>query len=250
MIDTHVHLGPWPFTPIVEHTPATLVAQLAENGIEEACVSHLGAVFRPDPTPANAELIRLVRRTPTLHPVPIIHPFLANWREQLAAGQREPAVRAVKILPAHHNFRLTPKRLEDFMAALADAGLKLVLGVRLEDERHKYFALRIKGVPMAPIGRFLEHFSAHHILVSGAYLSELEKLAPGHANFSAEIAFCDWYKSVERLLRTFPAERLMLGTGTPLFSTRAGVDKLRRAEISKRLKTSIGQRNARQFFGF
>ena len=34
------------------------------------------------------------------------------------------------------------------MAALAKAKLKLILNVRLEDERHKYFALRIKGVPV------------------------------------------------------------------------------------------------------
>jgi predicted TIM-barrel fold metal-dependent hydrolase len=248
LIDTNVSLGSWPFSPIPDRTGPELAAHLAANGIRRALVSHLGAVFLPDPTPANRALFARVRHTPSLLPVPILNPALANWREQLDACRAAADLRAVKILPNFHNYRLTSRRLDDFMAALAEAGLKLILNVRLEDERHKYFALRIKGVPVADIGAFLARFPAHHVLIAGLYKQELCPLLPGHANFSAEVTFCEAFRTLEALLEQVPARRLMLGTGTPLLSTRGQVDKLRRALIPARAAALIGSENARRYF--
>ncbi len=250
LIDSNVNLGPWPFSPIAVRTAPQLAAHLAAHGIRRALVSHLGAVFLPDPMPANRDLFAAVRRTPALVPVPIINPLLPNWREQLALCQAAvPGLTAVKILPNYHNYKLRAKRLTDFMAALAAAKLKLVLNVRLEDERHKYFALRIKGVPVADLAAFLKRFPQHHVLLTGIYKPELEKLAPAHANFSADIAFCEWINTLEALLQKIPARRLLLGTCTPLLSTRGEVEKLNFAKIPASAKTLIGSTNAKRFFG-
>jgi hypothetical protein len=50
------------------------------------------------------------------------------------------------------------------------------------------------------------------------------------------------------MLAKFPARRLMLGTCSPLLSTRGEVDKLVRARIPARAKALIGSANARRFF--
>lgn len=248
LIDTNVNLGPWPFTPIPDRTGPELVAHLAASGIRRAFVSHLRAVFLPEPMPANELLFAAVRRTPTLLPVPVINLALANWREQLELCRAAAPIRAVKIFPNFHNYRLGARRLDDFMAALAAARLKLLLNVRLEDERHKYFALRMKGVPVADLSAFLARFPKHHVLLTGAYKPEVEKLAASHANFSADLAFCETYKTLEAMLPKVPARQLMLGTCTPLLSTRGEVDKLRCALIPARAKALIGVENARRFF--
>lgn len=247
IIDTNAHLGSWPFSPIAVRTGPELAAHLAANGISRAAVSHLGAVFLPDPTPANRELFAATKRTRALVPVPIVNPLLANWREQLAECVAAGAS-AVKILPNYHNYKLRAKRLDAFVAALAAAKLKLVLNLRLEDERHKYFALRIKGVPVADVGAFLARFPQHHILLSGVSKPELEKLAAQHTNFSAELAFAEWINTYEAVLQKIPARRLMLGTCTPLLSTRGQVDKLRLAALPAATKKLIGETNARRFF--
>jgi predicted TIM-barrel fold metal-dependent hydrolase len=250
LIDSNAYLGPWPFAPIAVRTAPQLSAHLAAHGIRRALVSHLGAVFLPDPMPANRELFAAVRRTPSLVPVPIINPALANWREQLAICQAAvPGLTAVKILPNYHNYKLRASRLTDFMGALSEAKLKLVLNVRLEDERHKYFALRIKGVPVADVAAFLKRFPKHHVLLTGIYKPELEKLVPEHTNFSADIAFCEWYTTLVSLLEKISARRLLLGTCTPLLSTRGEVAKLNFAKIPASAKTLIGSTNARRFFG-
>ena len=248
LIDTNVNLGAWPFSLIPEYTGPQLAAHLAENGIRRALVSHLAAVFLPDPMPANRKLFAAVRRTPALLPVPILNPALRPWREQLAECLAAGPIRAVKILPNYHNYTLKSRHLDDFMATLAAARLKLILNVRLEDERHKYFALRMKGVPVAAIGEFLKRFPSHHVLLAGIYKPEVEKLAADHANFSADLSFCEWINTIEAMLKKIPARRLLLGTCTPLLSTRGEVDKLVRANIPASAKALIGAGNAQRFF--
>ncbi len=248
LIDTNAHLGPWPFAPLPARTAPALATHLAASGIRRALVSPLGAVFLPDPMPANIALFAAVRRTPALLPVPVLNPALPNWAEQLAACQAAAPLRAVKIFPNYHNYRLTARALDPFMSALAQAGLKLIVNVRLQDERHRYFALRIKGVPNPDIARFLARFPDHSVLLTGLYRPDLKALAAEHANFSADIAFCEWADTVNDLLTVIPARRLMLGTNTPLLSTRAQADKLRLAPIPAKTKTLIGAENARRFF--
>lgn len=248
LIDTNVNLGPWPFSPLPEYTGPELAARLAANGVRRALVSDLRAVFLPDPMPANRRLFAAVRRTPALVPVPILNPALRPWREQLDECLAAGPIRAVKILPNYHNYTLKSAALDGFMAALAAAKLKLILNVRLEDERHKYFALRMKGVPVPALAGFLKRFPSHHVLLTGIYKPDLEKLVAECGNFSADIAFCEWINTIEALLEKIPAQRLMLGTCTPLLSTRGQVDKLVHAHIPARARKLIGSDNARRFF--
>lgn len=248
LIDTNVNLGPWPFTPAPDRTGLELAAHLRARGIRRALVSHLGTVFQPEPMVTNRQLFATVRRTPNLLPVPTINPALANWREQLAECLAAGPIRAVKIFPNFHNYSLASRRLDAFMAAIADAKIRLIVNVRLEDERHRYFALKIKGVPVKQMDAFLARHPRHHVLFAGIYKGEVDKLAAKHANFSAEISFLEITNVLEVTLRTFPARRLMLGTATPLLNTRAGADKLRCANIPAKAKALIGADNARRFF--
>ncbi len=247
LIDTNVNLGPWPFTPAPDRTGLELAAHLRARGIRRALVSHLGTVFQPEPMVTNRQLFATVRRTPNLLPVPTVNPALANWREQLAECLAAGPIRAVKLFPNFHNYSLASRRLDAFMAAIADAKLRLIVNVRLEDERHRYFALKIKGVPVKQMDAFLARHPRHHVLFAGIYKGEVDKLAK-HANFSAEISFLEITNVLEIMLRTFPARRLMLGTATPLLNTRAGADKLRCANIPAKAKALIGADNARRFF--
>jgi hypothetical protein len=249
LIDTNVNLGPWPFTPVADRTGPELAAHLAASGIRRALVSHLGAVFQPEPMATNRRLFAAVRPTPALLPVPVINPALADWRGQLAGCLAAAPIRAVKIFPNYHNYSLGSRRLDPFLDALDEAGLRLVVNVRLEDERHRYFALKIKGVPVPQMSALLQRHPRRHVLFTGISISEIDKLAPDHANFSADIAFCELTNTLELMLRKFPARRLMLGTCTPLFSTYGEVGKLTDARIPAGAKRLIGSENARRFFG-
>ncbi len=247
LIDTNVNLGSWPFTFTPARTAAQLVKHLAASGIDRALVSHFGAVFQPDPMPSNRTLFAAVTRTPDLVPIPVINLRLANWRDQLAECQAA-KVCAVKLVPNFNNYRLTDPVVGEFMGTLAKTKLRLVINFRYEDERHRYFALDIKGVPIADVEKFLRRYPQQQVLFTGIYRPDLKELAKAYPNFSAEISFCEWHNTLEDLLKTIPARRLMLGTCTPMLSTRGEVEKLRLARIPAKAKELIGSTNAIRFF--
>jgi predicted TIM-barrel fold metal-dependent hydrolase len=249
LTDVNAALGPWPFAPLPERTAPQLVAHLAANGISRALVSHLTAVFLPDPAPANHALFAAVRRTPTLLPVPIINPALRNWPEQLAHCLAAAPIRAIKILPNYHNYSLRLPALAPFVAAVEAAGLRLILQTRLEDERHRYFALNVKGIPAKAVAAFFARFPKTHFVCTGLSKPEIETLAASHENFSADIAFAEWLRTLAILTKKIPAKRLLLGTNAPLFEARAQVDKLRLAQIPKKTAALIGSENASRLFG-
>jgi predicted TIM-barrel fold metal-dependent hydrolase len=198
---------------------------------------------------ANHALFAAVRRTPALLPVPVINPALATWREHLAACLAAAPIRAVKIIPAYHNYSLRLPSLAPFIDAVNAAGLRLIVATRLEDERHRYHALALKGLPVTQVAAFLARFPSTHFLCSGLYKPEIETLAAAHENFSADIAFAEWLNTLAVLTQKIPARRLLLGTNTPLFDTRAQVDKLRLARLPAKTLALIGSANATRLFG-
>ena len=136
-----------------------------------------------------------------------------------------------------------------FIAAIEAAGLRLILQTRLEDERHRYFALNVKGIPVKAVAAFLARFPKNHIVCTGLSKPEIEALAHEHTNFSADIAFAEWLHTLAILTKKISAQRLLLGTNAPLFEVRAQVDKLRLAQIPKKSAALIGSENASRLFG-
>lgn len=247
LIDTNVHLGPWPFAEMPVKSGRDLARLLATHGIDRALVSPLDAAFLPDPLPANRRMLAAVKSISALVPIPVVNPVLGHWREQLEFCVRAD-VRAVKLLPNYHHYRLTDRRVTEFMAALAATRLKLVINIRLQDERTSYFALRIKGVPTAELATFLARHPEQHPLLTGLQRPALKTLAAQRTNFSADISFCEWQDTVADLLTALPAARLLFGSGAPLLCPRAQADKLRLANIPARIKKQIGTTNAVRFF--
>ncbi len=247
-IDSNTYLGHWPFAPLPSYTAGKFASHLTDHGIQQALVSPLNAVFLPDPMPANRKMFTAVKPTPALIPVPIINPTLGTWQDQIDECLHLAPIRAVKILPNYHNYRLTHRQFEPFMETLATNKLKLILNVRLNDERTQYFALNLKGVPQTDIAKFLKHYPTSHPLLTGIFRPELKQLASQCENFSADISFCEWRNTLVDLLTVLPPQRLLLGTCSPLLSTRGQVDKLNLAGIPKKSKTLIGSTNAKRFF--
>jgi hypothetical protein len=248
IVDAHTHLGAWPFRLHSERSAAAHAAHLAAHGIQGAVASHLGAVLAPDPRQSNRTLFAEVRRSPALTPLPTINPALANWREELAACCDSAPIVAVKLLPNYHNYSLASARCAEFIDGVLERGLRLVIQARLEDERHRYFALRIKGVPVPALATFLKTHRNLHPLVLGLYLPEIRTLAGAAKNFSTDTACAEWEQTMVEILKVLPASRVVFGSHTPFLNTRAEVDKLRLARIPTAARNAIGSGNAREFF--
>ncbi|MBI5381940.1 MAG: hypothetical protein HZA31_08575 [Opitutae bacterium] len=249
LIDTSAYIGAWPFGHLPARSAAELGRHLRSHGIARALVSHLGAVFAPDPMPANRTLFAETRRRPALVPVPILNPALAVWSEHLDECCRlAPALRAVRIAPGYHDFQLDSLRVSALCAALQERRVRLIVNVRFVDLRLDYFALKIQSAGESALHDFLRAHPRLQPLLSGLTLAELRTLQRLGGRFVADIPFVEWLYSIESLVAQGAQTRLMFGSQTPFFVTQANIAKLESALIPASARHAIGWRNAARFF--
>lgn len=248
LIDTNASFGHWPFAQLPFDSLRDLDAHFAAQGVERALLSSLDTIFLPDPDSSNLKLIEATRDYPRFVPVPIVNLAMANWREILDAYRESAPLHAVKLYPNFHNYTLASRRCAELVDYLAEHDIRLILNIRMVDERHQYFGLKIKGVPLKQIAAFAQRFPDFHFLCVGLYLPEIQELAKRCENFLTDMSFADWHDLINKLLQSLPAERLVFGSHTPLMNTEANTYKLQAAPISEELKQRIGYANARSFF--
>lgn len=247
LFDASTWIGSWPFAFCDAHTPRSLAAHLRRNGVRRALVSPFGAVFAPEPGPANRELIEGTRALPALEPVPVINPALANWRDQLARCAADPRVRAVRLLPRYHDFRLGARSVDDLVGELRRRGLRLVVQMQLIDARHEYHAMTIKPVPAAELAGFLRRHRGLDVLASGLALPDILRLAPKFPRLRADLSFAEWHDTVDRLRAKVPAGQLAFASHTPLLITAAARAKVLNSDRPAREKQAIAGGNLERF---
>lgn len=245
--DANTWVGRWPFAFLPAHTPQSLATHLRRHGITRALTSPVDALLAPSPRPANAELLRSTRGIAALTPVPVINPALADWREQLAEVTADPRVRAVRFLPNYHGYRLGSRAVTACADELQRRRLRLIVQVRVIDERHEFHAMRLKGVPVAALDEFLRRHPRLPVLACGLTRNELFKLSPSHSRLLMDLSFVEWHDTLRDALTRTPARQLVLGTHTPFFITAASRAKVATANVPARTAALVAGGNLRRF---
>lgn len=248
-LDANTWTGRWPFAFIEEHSPRSLAAHLRDHGISRALVSPLDAVFAPEPGPANYQLLRTTEGVSGLLPVPVINPALANWREEVAECAADPRVRAVRILPRYHNYRLTARAVPELAGELRRRRLRLIVQVRLIDERHEFHAMNLKPVPVAELQAFLRLVPRVPLLASGLLRSEILAVLPKNPSLLADLSFAEWHDTIPHLLARVPARQLVFASHTPFLVTAAARAKLDTADTGAAKCRQIAAGNLERWLG-
>lgn len=246
MIDVNAAYGPWPFQEHGILTGRRLARHLGDVGVTQALVTHLGAVFAPDPHAHNLKLCRELAGIPSLHPVPTLNPALRGWRRDLDELPLRPI--AVRLLPTYHNYRLNNPRLREFASYCADEGLPTLLQLRMDDERTRYFGLRIPLLKTGDVAEFVGRHPALRLAVLNAYLPEIREIAPAAPSVLFDTSFAEWLFTVEELLESVDAGRILFGSHTPLLETSASSMKVFEAVYDRSVKRRIALSNAARFF--
>lgn len=248
ILDVNVSVGPWPFNPhqFVEVGP--LISHLKSNGIRGGLISHLGGVFDADPNDHNVALSEALERSRSFFAVPIVNPIIRMWRQDVTALPG-PRPRAIRILPSYHNYTLKDRRLRDLCRYAEDEGLPLCLQMRLDDERTRYFGLRLKAIPHGHVTDLAARFPDLKLVVLNSYLPELEAIAKSADNVLFDTSFAEWLYSTERMIEAAGPRRILFGSHTPLLETGASVMKVFEAVIPKSARSAIASGNAARTFG-
>lgn len=245
--DATTWIGRWPFSFCETHDAKSLSAHLRAHGIRRALVSPLDAVFAPEPMPANRELLASTRDAEGLIPVPVINPALGNMREQLARSAADRRVRAVKLLPNYHDYRLHSRAVDELIEELQPTGLRLVVQMQLIDPRHEYHAMNLKPVLSKDLVALLQRHPDRTILASGLMRPDILSLLPAFPRLIADLSFAEWHDTMEHLLAKVSARQLVFASHTPLLITGAARAKIEGSTMRATQLQAIAEGNLKRF---
>ena len=237
-VDASVWLGPWPFGFLEPATATALAAHQAALGIEHSLVAPLAAVFHPTPAAANEQLLAALADHPTLEPVLVVNPAVADWPREVARAAAAPRVRQLRLVPNYHGYLLDDARVDQLLAAAAAAGLRVSVQVRLEDERAHYPLLQVPGVPVAEIIALAARHPATVLLALCAYRHEALALAASR-NVLVDLSHVEVLDTVDDTLRQASADQLVFGSHTPFLVTAAALAKVDQSRAGAEALTAL-----------
>jgi len=237
--DIATFVGEYPYRHVAQGTVRWLLSQMDRLGIERAWVGHLPSFLYRDPAPGNGALEEAIARNlDRLLPVPVVHPGLPRWEEDLnrIVELRAPAVRTY---PMQQCLEPAGGEMRVLAAAAAAAGLPLVLTVRFEDVRQRHPLDKVSDLPPSAVRKLVRSDPDVRILVTHADRSFIEEvhfgLMPEEAVRVLWDISCIWgppENHLSLLFETVGIERFALGTGMPLRIPDAPFAKLDLLDLS------------------
>lgn len=249
-IDVNAFLGGYPFAKVPGTSPKDVLAAMDRAAIDAAWVTHLPGLFWRDPSAGNAWLYDTCREFPRLHPVPAVHPGLANWSDALreAVAQGAPAIRCD---PCYFALAPSAPELVALAAAAGAAGRPLLLAVRLEDARQRHPNDVTPELPAAAVRALIRSGPAVRLVVTHADRGFIEEVHFGSTPDEARRIWWDisWIwgppeDHLATLVRTIGPDRFVFGTGQPLRLPEAAVAKLDLLDVSPEQRAAIESKNA------
>ena len=241
MFDVNISYGNWPFQNFSEYTPDYLIAHLKKNGITGGLISSIDAVFQDDLDFQNRNLISLFQFVaPKFIPIVTVNPKFTNMMEML----EELSPKAVRLIPNYHTFPLNSPKLAPLASWCLENNVLIVIPRRMQDERSHHHCCRVPGVSLDEIAEFAARHSKLKILCNNLYFHETAKFAEGPENVHVDISNIETSNTLGALLNVIETKRVLFGSNTPFFYTKAAVMKVEAAEIPLKDKFSISEGNA------
>lgn len=249
MIDINAFAGPWPFRALPATLPADVATMLQEAGIARALVSPLEALFFEDPHIANERLAARLQPDGILLPCAAINPTLANWARSLRSAQEEIGARAVVLHPNYHCYDLESDPARALLAAAGEAGLPVIIQLRMQDLRSQHPLCKVPDVSVGKAVNAAEAAPGTRVILGGIRFAEVSAQAArirALSNVWIELSQVENVDGVRQAITAVGANRIVLGTGAPLFNVRSSLLKLEEGQLSNQERAAITRQNARE----
>ena len=213
-IDVNLFIGSVPYRAVPHPEAAVLARVLAREGVDGGWVGHLPSAFADDPLPGNDALFTaLTAHRGTLWHTPAIRPDREGWERALEREVVRGAA-AVRAYPRKWKMRADDPSMRDLAAACGEAGVPLLLTVRLE---------RAPMLSAAAIRNAVRASVRVKVVVTAAGRDLIEAT---RASLTHEERMRIWWDiswvagppadDLAHLVRTVGAGRLLYGSGWPL----------------------------------
>ena len=247
-IDVNCSIGTWPTRPLPITDATELAKHLRAELVDVALVSSIEAALLEDPTDSNLRLADSVSNLDGIIPIPVVNPRHRRWERELANIIRNTNAPAIKVHLNYHNSGVDTPEFEALAQAAVDLGLSMLVPLRIEDERLSNVRLQAPPVSLADLATFAEAKTGLNVIALNAYRNEALSV-PFPKNLYVDLAFCEYFRTVETLAQRPGLDKVVFGSNTPFFVTRAASMKLVWANIPDETRQSIAGRTASLLFG-
>ena len=249
IIDINTFIGHWQFRHLPAATPAELWTLLNNFDIDRALVSPIEGIFYEDPQIANEALASQLNNHSGLLHAAVLNPTLANWQRSLRQCCEDYHIRAVKLHPNYHTYKLEDTAAREMIAAVGSENLPVIIQLRVQDVRSHHPLMQVPDVKVADAIAAASALPKVNIVLGGikwgeANTAEIKTLP----NLWLDISQMETMDGLRRIIDSCGPERLLFGTHAPFFYIRSTIIKLDEAQLSDEERECITRRNAEQLF--
>lgn len=252
VVDVNAFIGKWPYWPARFSKPEEIVPQLAQWGIDRACVCSTRSLF-VHWDDGNSEVEPAARQHgANLIPFACLGTFetshrAADRKHDLAQYRRR-GFRGIRLYPQHHSYHLL---FEPFIDEICEHALALQMPLLLPLR-----AIMNWGMPALDlrdmVGIVERHSRVSWILSGVNYLHEIRSaqlLLRRYPSVHLETSCVMGYEAIQKVVNECGYEQILFGSGAPLQHGRANLDKVLHARVSDAAREAILSCNATRLLG-
>jgi predicted TIM-barrel fold metal-dependent hydrolase len=253
IIDANAWAGHWPFRRL-HYTGARGLGQvMSRTGTDLALVSPIEGAFYRDCLSAMRGMLEDEGWDPTrMRPVAIVNPAFPGWEGDFETMVGEMGCVALRLIPNYHGYRLYAPAAVDLVRRAQQAGLPVLVTMRMHDERSHHWCMAVPAVPVDDVRFLLRELPEGKFLLSQATFAEATALLPD----LAQVADGAWEMSykppafmVEKVVEEGHADRMLYGSGAVMQYPESLLLPVQEAPIADEARRAILSGNARRLFG-
>ena len=228
-------------------TAEALLAEMDRVGIAEALV-YASQARMAHPADGNARVLDMIRGHGRLHPCwVVLPPGTVEQPEpgELVARMRARGVRAARMFPEEHRFPLLERSLRPLLAALAEAGIPLLLDVG----RTGWSQIVLDWSEVMSIAQAHPNLPLVLLREGGSTERVLFSVWDAFPNLHLETSYTQESRIVEEIVERFGPGRLLFGTAMPVYDAGGPLALLQGAQITPAQRADIAGNNLRDLLG-
>ncbi|MEN3943278.1 amidohydrolase family protein [Prosthecobacter sp. SYSU 5D2] len=244
-IDVNVTLSHWPFRRLVGDETPDMMERLRKNGVTLAWCGSFDGILHRDIASVNRRLVEeCAQHGPgLLMPVGSIHPLLPDWRHDLEQCMRTHGMKAIRLHPNYHAYKLDDPAFLELLEAATKEGLFIQIVAQLEDQRTQHSLMQAAPVDLKPLAAALDKMPQARIMVLNASRVMSMTTLRGLPVW-IDIAMLEGVGGVENLLKDWPADKIVFGSHAPFFYWESARLKLQESALSPAQLAAITHGNA------
>lgn len=243
VVDASLFVGTCPFRSLLS-TPEDIRALREVASLDRAVVTGFDSLFYHDPEAGLARDLEYFGELASwLRFYAVINPDFPRLEAQIRAAAEDTRIAGVRLFPTLHRFDLDSDRVRTVLRLAAECGLPVNVSARLLDGRVAPRYLHQEVLNAGQLAAFLAESGEATVVLSMFFFSELQALQvawEGLPNVVLDVA-CSKPStaSFDQLGSWFPLDRVVFGTGAPLYYWMGSRLALEGSRLSESAKEAI-----------